>query len=75
MLNMALAGKATRSGASAKLTWEGNATIEYIIIRVEATGAQTEVGRVTGLNFTDPAAATASSYIIRSGDGDLSIGF
>ena len=75
MLNLALSGKAVRSGAGAKLTWEGNGLLEYTIIRVGPDGSQTEIGRVTGNSFTDPDASQDASYIIRSADGDLGIGF
>ena len=75
MLSIALSGKAVRSGAGARLSWEGNGLLEYTIIRVGADGSQTEIGRVTGNAFTDPDASAAASYIIRSADGDLGIGF
>ena len=72
-LSLASGGKATKSGSSVKLSWDGKNTIEYIVYRVDAAGNAAEIGRVVGTTFVDTAPEGAAGYRIVSEDGALTI--
>jgi len=73
MLNLPSEGKAVKSESSIKLTWDGVATIEYTIYRIDAKGKSTEIAKIKGNSYTDETPKDAKGYSIKSSDGEIVI--